>query len=86
MPQRHSLRIVIQQIGSVGRTRYRIIAYGGKRPLGHADYPTADLLMEALRRALPNFDLKQIAGGDTTTNARGAFQTGSQAAGIAADV
>jgi len=58
-PQRHSLRIVIQQIGAGRDVRYRIVGYGDKR--GHAEFGSIAALRTALRAAMPDFDGTDLA-------------------------
>lgn len=49
MPERYSLRIVIQQFGASETASYRIVVYGERQP-------SLDALLQVLRLAVPDFD------------------------------
>lgn len=55
-PDRYSLRIVIQHIGGKADSTWRVVAYGGRRALGHADFPSRTMLLDVLSIAIPDFD------------------------------
>ncbi len=58
MPTEHkyAIRLVIQRIGFGSTSFWRVIGYGGKRAIGHADFSSTDALVSAVRLAIPEFD------------------------------
>ena len=58
MPNKHkyAIRLVIQRIGYGSSKSWRVIGYGGKRAMGHADFSSTDALVSAIRSAIPEFD------------------------------
>lgn len=55
-----SLRIVIQQIGIAATPRYRVIIYGDNHTPRHSDFDSANVLLDTLRAATPDFDSSQL--------------------------
>ena len=55
-----TLRMVIQQI-QVGKPSYRIVVYGDAEKPRHADFNDDQALSDALRAAIPEFDLSQFS-------------------------
>lgn len=55
----HRLRMVIQQIGS--EPAYRVVVYGDHEKPRHADFKNAQMLLEALQAALPDFDTASLS-------------------------
>lgn len=54
------LRVVIQQLGLYPVPNYRLIVYGDELKPMHSDFESAALLVEALRSAVPGFDVSQL--------------------------
>lgn len=54
------LRVVIQQLGHYPVPNYRVIAYGDDVKPMHSEFGSAALLLEALRSAIPGFDVSQL--------------------------
>lgn len=55
------LRVVIQQLSASENPGYRIVVYGDSQPPRHADFTTAQILLETLRAAMPNLDLSKLS-------------------------
>ena len=55
----HSLRMVIQQIGI--EPAYRVVVYGDWEKPRHVDFNSRQVLLEALRAALPAFDMATLS-------------------------
>ena len=58
-PNAHSLRIVVQHIGTGQRSVYRLVAYGGEGgdyTSRSAEFESLERLLRALRSVAPNFD------------------------------
>ena len=53
-PDRHSLRVVIQQIHSPAHI-YRLVVYGNPRTYRPAEFESLDQLTQALHAAVPGF-------------------------------
>lgn len=62
---------MIQQIFDARKASFRLVAYGCNRALGHADFESLDALLNALHRAVPDFDdfsiSIKVAGGNQTS-------------------
>lgn len=54
------LRVVIQQLGLYPVPNYRVIVYGDDLKPVHGDFGSAALLFEALRSAVPGFDVSRL--------------------------
>lgn len=55
-----SLRLLIQQVGVSANPAYRVVVYGdGQRPC-HSDFSGPQILLAALRAAIPEFDLSRL--------------------------
>jgi hypothetical protein len=52
-PDRHSLRIVIQQIRFAHASFYRLVAYGNQKTYRPAEFETFDQLSKALHATVP---------------------------------
>ncbi|MGA7524738.1 MAG: hypothetical protein WBW84_19975 [Acidobacteriaceae bacterium] len=57
----NALRVVIQQLGVAAVPRYRIIIYGDDQSPRHSDLDSAQILIDTLRAAVPDFDSSQLA-------------------------
>jgi hypothetical protein len=66
-PDRHPIRLVVQLVleGSPPQSQYRVVAYPAPRgvKLRPAAFSSRELLLQQLRTALPDFDLKLLATG-----------------------
>jgi hypothetical protein len=56
-----SLRLVIQQRGTSPVPSYRIIAYGDSNVNRYSDFSSAEILIEALCCAIPDFDVSRLS-------------------------
>jgi hypothetical protein len=54
------LRVVIQQLEVSVTPRYRLIVYGDEFKPRHSDFHNAEVLLEAIRAALPGLDGSQL--------------------------
>lgn len=54
------VRMVIQQTGISETPSYRVVVYGDELKPKHSDFSNAQILVEALRTAIPSFDLAQL--------------------------
>ncbi|HEY6447408.1 MAG TPA: hypothetical protein VIY53_13180 [Acidobacteriaceae bacterium] len=61
LPQKHVLRVVVQQILSDGKARLRVIVYGDTLACGKSDFENVSSLLGTLHRAIPNFDDARIS-------------------------
>ncbi len=55
-PDRYVLRVIIQRIGEEAEFIWRVVAYGGRKALGPADFPSRETLLDVLPMAFPDFD------------------------------
>lgn len=55
------LRFAIQQIGILDYPSYRVVVYGDSLSPRHSDFSNAQVLVEAIRAALPDFDVSKLS-------------------------
>lgn len=55
------LRVVIQQLGVAAMPRYRVVVYGDNQSPRHSDFLEAQILLDTLRAAIPDFDSSQLS-------------------------
>lgn len=51
------LRVVMQQLGVFATPSHRLVVYGDGLKPRHSDFSSAVLLLEALKTAVPEFDI-----------------------------
>lgn len=61
LPQKHVLRVVVQQILLSGKARLRVVVYGSTPASGKSDFDNVSFLLSALHRAIPSFDDSKIS-------------------------
>jgi hypothetical protein len=63
MPHDHkyALRVVIQRIGSERDGVWRLVAYGGMRPIGFSDFNSDQSILETLQVVVPNLDTAELS-------------------------
>ena len=59
--QLKSFRFVIQQCETRPVPSYRIVVYRGSNAHYHFDFGSAQILIEALRAAIPDFDISRLS-------------------------
>jgi hypothetical protein len=55
------LRLVIQQLGVFPTPSHRLIVYGDEFKPRHSDFSSAAFLLEALRQAIPVFNVSHLS-------------------------
>jgi hypothetical protein len=55
------LRVVIQRINSDRDVIWRLVAYGGMRPIGFSDFHSDQGILETLQVVVPNLDTAKLS-------------------------
>lgn len=55
------IRMVIQQLSVSENPGYRVVIYGDSQSPRHADFTGAQILLETVRAAIPDFDLSKLS-------------------------
>lgn len=56
----YMLRMVIQQLRASEDSAYRLVVYGDGQYPRHSDFTDAQILLNSVHTAIPDFDLSQI--------------------------